>query len=153
MKSPVSKSNAQVEAPCARDEADLILRTVEKPPDARGARDEHRPVNGANREASEQIKCASRSAMRERRSGFDIANCGKGGVHGTTPPNRLRRVAAQNNSLRRSRPKIRIKEIYKLSQNRRIRLASLTEVILGCEFCAARKMLICRCRIALRIAD
>ena len=47
------------------------------PPDARGARNERHPVNGANGEASEQIKCASRSAMRERRSGFDIANCGR----------------------------------------------------------------------------
>ena len=33
MKSPVSKSNAQVEAPCARDEADLILRTEERAPE------------------------------------------------------------------------------------------------------------------------
>ena len=64
-------------------------------PGRAGARNERHPVNGANGEASEQIKCASRSAMRERRSGFDIANCGKRGVHGTTPPNRLRRAAAK----------------------------------------------------------
>ena len=32
MKSPVSKSNTQVEAPCARDEANLILRTEERAP-------------------------------------------------------------------------------------------------------------------------
>ena len=39
-----------------------------------GGRNERHPVNGANVEPSEQIKCASRSAMRERRGGFDIVN-------------------------------------------------------------------------------
>ena len=64
-------------------------------PGRAGARNKRHPVNGANGEASEQIKCASRSAMRERRSGFDIANCGKRGVRAHNAPCRLRRVAAQ----------------------------------------------------------
>ena len=39
--------------------------------------------------------------MRERRSGFDIANCGKRGVRAHNAPCRLRRVAAQTMCLRR----------------------------------------------------
>ena len=58
---------------------DQILLTPRKPAKLYslakwGGRNERHPVNGATREPSEQIKCASRSAMRERRSGFDIAN-------------------------------------------------------------------------------
>ena len=59
-----------------------LLKNVE----SKGARNERHPVNGANGEASEQIKCASRSAMRERRSGFDNANCGQQGAFAEQRP-------------------------------------------------------------------